>query len=95
VLSDFNNSKDTDYKENNKEKVSNNKEIRDLSKVKVNKSNKNNNTVAGDNRGKVSTVKSDKNISRKESYQGVEKEISNDRSESITKNNNNKEIGII
>ena len=68
VLSDFNNNKNVNYKESNKEKVSNNKEVRDLSKVKINKSDKDNSIVTGDNKGGVSTVRGNKNAGKRGSY---------------------------
>jgi hypothetical protein len=63
VVSDFNNSKDADYKESSKRGVSDNKEEGGLSEVEVDKSN--NKNAVGDNKN---TIRDNKNISGRKRY---------------------------
>jgi hypothetical protein len=82
VFNVFNNNKNKDYKKSNKNKnaisknkgglgvnkVNSNNNKKGLSKVNINKNNNKNCIKAGDNNKKVSIVRSDKNISKRESY---------------------------
>jgi hypothetical protein len=101
VFNTFNNSKDKDYKESNKDediisknrgglgvnKVNSSNNKKGPSKVDINKSDNRDCTKAGDNSREVGVVKSDKNISGRKSRQKAKDNKSNNKSKSVTNNN--------
>jgi hypothetical protein len=101
VFSTFNNNKNKDYKKSNKDKdiisknrgglsvnkVNNSNNKKGLNKVNVNKSNNKDCIKTGDNSRKVSIIKGNKNINRRESRQKAKNNKSNNKSKSVTNNN--------
>jgi hypothetical protein len=101
VFSTFNNNKDKNYKKSNKNEntisknreglsvseVNSNNNKKRLSKVNINKSNNKDYTKVDNNSRRVSIIKDDKNIGKKESRQKTEDNKSNNKNKSVTDNN--------
>jgi hypothetical protein len=97
----FNNNKDKDYKKSSKDKdiisenrgdlgiskVNNSNNKEGPSKVNVSKSDNKDCTKAGNNSRKVSVVRGDKNISKRESCQKTENNKSSNKNKSVTDDN--------
>jgi hypothetical protein len=101
VFSAFDDNEDKDYRESNKDKdaVNENKgglgvgeidksdDKEGLSEINISKSDNKECTKAGNNSGRVSAVKGDKNIGRRESCQEAKNNKSSNRSKSVTDDN--------